>query len=98
MSKEIASLWKSLSSTRRLILIAGPCVIESERLCLRVAESLRQTCQRFRVTYIFKASFDKANRTSGASFRGPGLEAGLPARRLPKHENQRYGRKGIHPG
>lgn len=77
MSKQIASLWKSLKSPRRLILIAGPCVIESERLCLRVGESLSQTCQKLGVTYIFKASFDKANRTSGASFRGPGLEAGL---------------------
>lgn len=77
MSKQIASLWKSLKSPRRLILIAGPCVIESERLCLRVAESLRQACQKLGVTYIFKASFDKANRTSGSSFRGPGLEAGL---------------------
>ncbi len=60
-----------------MILIAGPCVIESERLCLRVAESLRRACQKLGVTYIFKASFDKANRTSGASFRGPGLEEGL---------------------
>ena len=77
MSKQITSLWKSLKSPRRLILIAGPCVIESERLCLRVAESLRQTCQKLGVTYVFKASFDKANRTSGTSFRGPGLEAGL---------------------
>ena len=77
MSKQIASLWKSLKSPRRLILIAGPCVIESERLCLRVAESLRKACQKLGVTYIFKASFDKANRTSGSSFRGPGLEAGL---------------------
>ena len=62
-----------------MILIAGPCVIENERLCLRVAESLRQTCQRFGVTYIFKASFDKANRTSATSFRGPGLAAGVNA-------------------
>ncbi len=77
MSNQIAPLWKSLKSPRRLILIAGPCVIERERLCLRVAESLSQTCQQLGVTYIFKASFDKANRTSGASFRGPGLEAGL---------------------
>ncbi len=77
MSNQIASLWNSLKSPRRLILIAGPCVIESERLCLRVGESLNQTCQQLGVTYIFKASFDKANRTSGASFRGPGLEAGL---------------------
>src|SRR4249920_1394091 len=60
-----------------MFLIAGPCVIESERLCLRVAESLRQTCQKLGVAYILKASFDKANRTSGTSFRGPGLEAGL---------------------
>jgi 2-dehydro-3-deoxyphosphooctonate aldolase (KDO 8-P synthase) len=77
VSNQIASLWKSLKSPRRLILIAGPCVIENERLCLLVAKSLRQTCQKLGVTYIFKASFDKANRTSGASFRGPGLEAGL---------------------
>ena len=60
-----------------MILIAGPCVIESERLCLRVAESLRRVCKKLGVTYIFKASFDKANRTSGTSFRGPGLEEGL---------------------
>jgi len=77
VSKQITALWKSLRSPRRLILIAGPCVIESERLCLRVAESLRRACQKLGVTYIFKASFDKANRTSGASFRGPGLEEGL---------------------
>ena len=77
MSKQIAALWESLRSPRRLILIAGPCVIESERLCLQVAESLCRTCQKLGVTYVFKASFDKANRTSGASFRGPGLAAGL---------------------
>ena len=77
MSRQISALWKSLRSPRRLILIAGPCVIESERLCLRVAESLRRACHKLGVTYIFKASFDKANRTSGASFRGPGMEAGL---------------------
>ena len=77
VSKQIASLWKSLKSPRRLILIAGPCVIENETLCLRVAESLRRTCQKLGVIFIFKASYDKANRTSGKSFRGPGLEAGL---------------------
>jgi len=57
--------------------MAGPCVIESEALCLRVAETLQKTCRRLGVTYVFKASFDKANRTSGKSFRGPGIEAGL---------------------
>jgi 2-dehydro-3-deoxyphosphooctonate aldolase (KDO 8-P synthase) len=58
-------------------LIAGPCVIESEKLCLQVAESLKNTCARLGVSYVFKASFDKANRTSGKSFRGPGVAAGL---------------------
>ena len=60
-----------------MTLIAGPCVIESESLCLEVARSLKKTCAKLGVNYIFKASFDKANRTSGDSFRGIGLEAGL---------------------
>jgi 2-dehydro-3-deoxyphosphooctonate aldolase (KDO 8-P synthase) len=72
-----AAMWKSLNAPRRLILIAGPCVIESEKLCLRVASALKKTCNRLGIFYIFKASFDKANRTSAKSFRGPGLEAGL---------------------
>lgn len=61
----------------RLFLIAGPCVIESESLCLRIAEKLRRECERLGVTYIFKSSFDKANRSSAKTFRGPGLDAGL---------------------
>jgi len=61
----------------RLILIAGPCVIESEKLCLQVAAVLKRTCARLGVFYVFKASYDKANRTSSKSFRGPGLEEGL---------------------
>ena len=61
---------------RRLSLIAGPCVIENERLCLEVAARMRQICRKLGVFYIFKASFDKANRTSCRSFRGPGLAAG----------------------
>ncbi len=61
----------------RLVLIAGPCVIESEDLCLRVASTLKKTCDKLDVVYVFKASYDKANRTSSASFRGPGLAAGL---------------------
>lgn len=72
-----ARIWKSLTDARRLTLIAGPCVIESERLCFKVAEALVKTCARLGINYVFKASFDKANRTSGRSFRGPGLEAGL---------------------
>jgi 2-dehydro-3-deoxyphosphooctonate aldolase (KDO 8-P synthase) len=70
-------LWKTLQSSRRLFLIAGPCVIEDEKLCLKIARSLQLTCARLGVTFVFKASFDKANRTSGGSFRGPGVEGGL---------------------
>ena len=60
-----------------LFLLAGPCVIESERLCLSVAERLAQLSQKYQVTIIFKSSYDKANRTSLSSFRGPGIEEGL---------------------
>jgi 2-dehydro-3-deoxyphosphooctonate aldolase (KDO 8-P synthase) len=66
-----------LNAAGRLTLIAGPCVIESEKLCLQVAAALKRTCDRLGVFYVFKASYDKANRTSSKSFRGPGLEEGL---------------------
>ena len=72
-----SAIWKSFSSFRRLTLIGGPCAIESEALCLKVAASLKKTCEKLGVNYIFKASYDKANRTSNQSFRGLGLEAGL---------------------
>jgi 2-dehydro-3-deoxyphosphooctonate aldolase (KDO 8-P synthase) len=72
-----AAIWKNLNSPRRLFLIAGPCVIENEKLCRTVAASLVKTCQQLGIYYVFKASFDKANRTSGKAFRGPGMEAGL---------------------
>ncbi len=71
--------WKSLNASTRLSLIAGPCVIENEQLCLKVAASLQKTCDRLGVFYVFKASYDKANRTSGKSFRGPGIKTGLAA-------------------
>jgi 2-dehydro-3-deoxyphosphooctonate aldolase (KDO 8-P synthase) len=70
-------LWQTFTSRRRFILIAGPCVIESEKLCRQVAASLQKICRKLGVTFIFKASYDKANRTSGKSFRGPGLDTGL---------------------
>lgn len=72
-----ASIWKSLNAPNRLTLIAGPCVIENEKLCLWVASQLQRSCRQLGINYIFKASFDKANRTSARSFRGLGLEAGL---------------------
>jgi 2-dehydro-3-deoxyphosphooctonate aldolase (KDO 8-P synthase) len=70
-------LWKLLTHPRRFFLLAGPCVVESEALCLEVAAALRRTCRPLGITCVFKASFDKANRTSAKSFRGLGLEAGL---------------------
>ena len=72
-----AAIWKSLNSPRRLFLIAGPCVIENERLCLQVAAALKKACAQLGIFYVFKASFDKANRTSAKSFRGPGFDEGL---------------------
>lgn len=66
-----------LASPRRLLLIAGPCVVESESLCLRVADALQKLCRKLGIHYVFKASYDKANRTSGKSFRGPGIAEGL---------------------
>ena len=62
---------------RSLVLIGGPCVIESEGHALELAHAIREVAGRCRVPFIFKASFDKANRTSLRSFRGPGLEEGL---------------------
>jgi len=72
-----AAIWKNLNSPRQLFLIAGPCVIENETLCRQVAASLIKTCKQHGIFYVFKASFDKANRTSGKAFRGPGIVAGL---------------------
>jgi 2-dehydro-3-deoxyphosphooctonate aldolase (KDO 8-P synthase) len=72
-----AGLWKCLRAPNRLTLIAGPCVIENQDLCLTVAGKLRQLSDKLGITYIFKASYDKANRTSTKSFRGPGLDDGL---------------------
>jgi 2-dehydro-3-deoxyphosphooctonate aldolase (KDO 8-P synthase) len=61
----------------QLFLIAGPCVIESETHALKMAEAIADVCREKKLPYIFKASYDKANRTSVRSFRGPGLEEGL---------------------
>ena len=77
MEVSAQQLWRQLKPRKTLFLIGGPCVIESEALCLKVARSLSKTCDRLGITYVFKASFDKANRTSGKTKRGPGLEAGL---------------------
>ena len=62
---------------RPFFLIAGPCVVESEQLQLDVAGQLKEITSALGIPFIFKSSFDKANRTSGTSFRGPGMEEGL---------------------
>jgi 2-dehydro-3-deoxyphosphooctonate aldolase (KDO 8-P synthase) len=67
---------------RPFFLIAGPCVIESEQLVIEVAGRLRDMTTALGINFIFKASFDKANRSSKGSFRGPGIEAGLKALEL----------------
>jgi 2-dehydro-3-deoxyphosphooctonate aldolase (KDO 8-P synthase) len=61
----------------RLFVIAGPCVIESQELCLQIASRVQSICEKLGIQYVFKASFDKANRSSGSSFRGPGLDDGV---------------------
>ena len=67
-------------------LVAGPCVIESEEHSLRLAREIGKICASLGVPFIFKASFDKANRSSGVSVRGPGLEKGLAVLRTVKEE------------
>ncbi len=60
-----------------IFLIAGPCVVESEQLALDSAGQLKEICERLNIPFIYKSSFDKANRSSHTSFRGPGMEEGL---------------------
>ncbi|NOY61549.1 MAG: 3-deoxy-8-phosphooctulonate synthase [Gammaproteobacteria bacterium] len=66
-----------VSATSPLFLIAGPCVVESEQLTIDIAAQLKEICAELAIPFIFKASYDKANRTSSSSYRGPGLEEGL---------------------
>jgi len=66
-----------VGASRPLFLIAGPCVVESEQLVIDTAGTLKELTARLNVPFIFKASYDKANRSSRASFRGPGIDEGL---------------------
>lgn len=61
----------------KMTLIAGPCAIENKELCFEVAEKMKEITDRLEIDYIFKSSFDKANRTSIHSYRGPGIEEGV---------------------
>ena len=66
-----------MGETKMFSLIAGPCVIENEEMVFRIAEKMKDITSRLGIEYYFKASFDKANRTSLKAFRGPGIEEGL---------------------
>lgn len=68
---------KPISNDTSIFLIAGTCVIESEMMTLDVAGRLKELCQKLDIPLIYKSSFDKANRSSGSSYRGPGLAEGL---------------------
>lgn len=74
----------------RFMLIAGPCVIESEENVMYIAKTIKEIAERLDLAYYFKASFDKANRTSISSYRGPGIEEGL---RILKKVKDTYGLK-----
>ena len=69
------TLYETLKNN--LFIMAGPCVIESKDICFEIAERAKAVAEQYGFTYIFKASFDKANRTAASSFRGTGLENGL---------------------
>ena len=68
---------KKKTPERKFFLIAGPCVIESEKIVVEHAAILKDICNSLQIPLLFKASYDKANRTSIKSFRGPGLTKGL---------------------
>ncbi|ANA40163.1 MULTISPECIES: 3-deoxy-8-phosphooctulonate synthase [Geobacter] len=77
MTREITIGSVKIGGDRPLVLIAGPCVIENEAATLRCAERLMTICNGVSLSLVFKASYDKANRTSVTSFRGPGMQEGL---------------------
>ena len=79
-----------MNSMGKFLLIAGPCVIESEENVMLIAEKMKGIAERLNLDYCFKASFDKANRTSISSFRGPGIEEGV---RILKKVKDTYGLK-----
>lgn len=77
VSREVSVGNVIFGGNRPFVLIAGPCAIEEEGLTLRIADFLKNLCGELGIPLVFKASFDKANRTSGSAFRGPGMAEGL---------------------
>jgi len=85
-TREVAIGRVRVGGERPLVLIAGPCVIESEAFVLKMAEAIQKVASSLRIPYVFKSSYDKANRSSVRSFRGPGLRKGLAVLRRVKKE------------
>ena len=85
-----ANLFNNGDKMDKILVIAGPCVIESEENAMYIAEKMKEISERLNIDYYFKASFDKANRTSILSYRGPGIEEGL---RILKKIKTKYGLK-----
>jgi 2-dehydro-3-deoxyphosphooctonate aldolase (KDO 8-P synthase) len=77
LTREVAISGSKLGNRNPLFIIAGPCVIESEDIVFHTAEKLKEICSGIGLPLLFKSSYDKANRTSLSSFRGPGLEKGI---------------------
>jgi 2-dehydro-3-deoxyphosphooctonate aldolase (KDO 8-P synthase) len=77
LTKQIQIGELTLGGGAPLLLVAGPCVIESEDHLLRIGDAIKAACEAHGVPFVLKSSYDKANRSSGRSFRGPGLEEGL---------------------
>jgi 2-dehydro-3-deoxyphosphooctonate aldolase (KDO 8-P synthase) len=77
LTREINIADAKLGGNNPLFIIAGPCVIENEDIVFYTAERLKELCNRIGLSFLFKSSYDKANRTSLSSFRGPGIERGL---------------------
>jgi 2-dehydro-3-deoxyphosphooctonate aldolase (KDO 8-P synthase) len=77
MSRTVSIAGTEVGGGRPLFFILGPCVVESRDLCFRVAQEVKRLGEAHGISIVFKASFDKANRSSGSSFRGPGIDGGL---------------------
>ena len=77
MTKEVIIAGAKIGGNNPPLIIAGPCVIESEDVTLHTAQRLKDICSSAGLSFVFKCSYDKANRTSIKSFRGPGIEKGL---------------------
>jgi 2-dehydro-3-deoxyphosphooctonate aldolase (KDO 8-P synthase) len=86
VTREVSVNSVTIGGDRPLVLVAGPCVIEAEEVTLRIARGIKEIASRVGMDVIFKSSYDKANRSSIHSFRGPGLDEGLGILRRVKEE------------